>query len=69
MVLQGGLETFDKTLPVDGLSQIANRAGFQRMDTNSLVGKGREENEWHAVPMGQQVRSQLDATHAGHLDI
>src|SRR6267378_1003159 len=44
-------------------------AGPKRLRTNPLIGEGREENEWHAVPLGKQVGLQLDAAHAGHLDI
>ena len=69
MLLQGGLETLDKTVPVEGLSQVANRSGPKRLRSNSLVGEGCEENERHVVPLGKQVGLQLDAAHAGHLDI
>jgi hypothetical protein len=69
MLLQGGLETLDKAVPIEGLSQVANRPGAKRLCTNPLVGEGREENERHAVPVGKQVGLQLDAAHAGHLDI
>ena len=70
VLLQGGLETLDKAVPVEGLSQVANRPGPKRLRTNPLVGEGREENERHAVPLGKQVGLQLDAAHArafGHL--
>ena len=69
MLLQGGLETLDKAVPVEGFGQVANRPGPERLRTNALVGERREENERHAVPFGEQVRLQLDAAHAGHLDI
>ena len=69
MLLQGSLETLDKAVPVEGLRQVANRSGPKRLRTNALVGERREENERHAVPFGKQVRLQLDAAHAGHLDI
>jgi hypothetical protein len=69
MLLQGGLETLDKAVPVEGLGQVANRPGPKRLRTNALVGEGREENERHAVALGKQVGLQLDAAHTGHLDI
>src|SRR6195256_5194430 len=69
MLLQGSLETLDKTVPVEGLGQVTNRPGAERLRTNPLIGEGREENERHAVPLGKQVGLQLDAAHAGHLDI
>jgi hypothetical protein len=69
MLLQGGLETLDKAVLVEGLSQVANRPGPKRLRTSPLVGEGREENERHVVPLGNQVGLQLDAAHAGHLDI
>ena len=69
MLLQGGLETLDKAVPVEGLSQVADRPGPKRLRTNPLVREGREENERHAVPLGKQVGLQVDATHAGHLDV
>jgi hypothetical protein len=69
MLFQRGLETLDKAVTLEGFSQVANRAGPKRLRTNPLVGKGREENERHVVPLGKQVGLQLDAAHAGHLDI
>ena len=69
LLLQGSLETLDKAVPVEGLSQVADRPGPKRLGTNPLVREGREENERHAVPLGKQVGLQVDATHAGHLDI
>jgi hypothetical protein len=69
MLLQGGLETLDKAVLVEGLGQVTNRPGPKRLRTNPLVGEGREENERHLVPLGKQVGLQLDAAHAGHLDI
>ena len=69
MLLQGSLETLDKTVPVEGLSQVTNRPGPKRLRTNPLIGEGREENEWHPVTLRQQVGLQLDAAHARHLDI
>ena len=69
MLLQGSLETLDKAVPVEGLRQVANRPGPKRLRTNPLVGEGREENERHVAPLGKQVSLQLDAAHAGHLDI
>ncbi|HEY0803044.1 MAG TPA: hypothetical protein VGD54_19570, partial [Steroidobacteraceae bacterium] len=69
MLIQRGLETLDKAVPVAGFSQVANRPGPKRPRTNLLIGEGREENERHAVPLGKQVRVQLEAAHAGHLDI
>jgi hypothetical protein len=69
MLLQGSLETLDKAVPVEGLGQVTNRPGPKRLRTNPLIGEGREENERHAVALGKQVGLQLDAAHAGHLDI
>ena len=69
MLLQGSLETLDKAVPVEGLGQVTDRPGPERLRTNPLIGEGREENERHAVPLGEQVRLQLDAAHAGHLNI
>ena len=69
MLLQGGLKTLDKTVSVERLSQVANRPGPKRLRTNPLIGEGREENERHGASLGKQVGLQLDAAHAGHLDI
>ena len=69
MLLQRSLKTLDKAVPVEGLRQVANRAGPKRLRTNPLIGEGREENERHAVPLSKQVGLQIDAAHAGHLDI
>ena len=51
MLLQGSLETSDKAVPVEGLGQITNRPGTERLRTNPLIGEGREENERHAVTL------------------
>jgi hypothetical protein len=69
MLLQGGLESLDKAVPVERLGQVGNRPGFKCLRTNPFVGEGCEENERHAVPLGEQSCVQLDAAHAGHLDI
>ena len=69
MLLQGGLETLDKAALVEGLCQVANCPGPKRLRTNPLVGERREENERHMVPLSKQVGLQLNAAHAGHLDI
>ena len=69
MRLQGSLETLDKAVPVEGLGQVTDRPGPERLRTNPLIGEGREENERHAVPLSKQVGLQIDAAHSGHLDI
>lgn len=69
MLLQGRLETLDKAASVEGLSQIANRAGFERLHSNPLVREGRDENERHPVPLRKQVGLQFHAVHARHLHI
>ncbi len=69
MLFQGSLETLDKAIPVEGLGQVTNRPGPKRLRTNPLIGEGREENERHAVALGNQVGLQLDTAHAGHLHI
>jgi hypothetical protein len=69
MLLQGNLDTLDEAVPVEGLSQVANCSGPKRLRTNVLIGERGEENERHAVTLGKQVGLQLDAAHAGHLDI
>src|SRR5882757_2042538 len=69
LLLQGSPETLDKAVPVEGLGQVTNRPDPKRLGTNPLIGEGREENERHAVPLSKQVGLQLDAAHAGHLNI
>jgi hypothetical protein len=66
---QGGLKTLDKTFSFEGLGQVANRAGSERLRTNLLIGEGREKNERHLGPLAAQASLQLDAAHAGHLDV
>ena len=39
MLLQGSLETLDKAVPVEGLGQVTNRPGPERLRTNPLIGK------------------------------
>jgi hypothetical protein len=68
-ILQRSLETLDKAVAVEGLGQVANRAGPKRLRTKPFVGKGRDENERQMTPEGKQLGLHLDAAHAGHLDI
>jgi hypothetical protein len=69
MLLQGGLETLDKAVPVEGLSQVANRPGRKRVRTDLLIGKRGEKHERNTIALSAQVILQLDAAHTGHLDI
>ena len=69
MLLQGNIETLDEAVPVEGLSQVTNCSGPKRLRTNLLIGESGEENERHAVALGEQMGLQLDAAHAWHLDI
>jgi hypothetical protein len=69
MCFQGSLKTLDKTFSFEGLGQVTNRPGRERLRTNLLIGEGREKNERDAGPLAAQVSLQLDAAHAGHLDI
>jgi hypothetical protein len=69
MLLEGNLETLDQAIPVEGLRQVTNRPSLKRLRTNLIIGERREENERYSVTLGKQVGLQLDATHAGHLDI
>ena len=69
MRFQRSLKTLDKRFSLKGLGQIASRPGSERLRTNLLIGEGREKNERHAGPLAAQVSLQLDAAHAGHLDI
>jgi hypothetical protein len=66
---QGDLKTLYKAVPIEGLSQVANSSSRECLCSNSLVRERREENERHLAPLGKQVSLQLDAAHAGHLNI
>jgi hypothetical protein len=69
MLLQGNLQTLDKAVPIERLRQVTNRPSLKRLRTNLIIGKRREENERYATTFGKQMGLQLDAAHAGHLDI
>src|ERR1700686_3705164 len=64
---QSRLKTYDEHFLVEGLGQVANRPGRERLRTNLLIGEGREKNERHAGPLAAQASLQLDAGRAsGH---
>jgi hypothetical protein len=56
MLIERSVEALNQVVFVEGLDQVANCSGPKRLRTSALIGKGREENEWHAVPLGKQVR-------------
>jgi len=65
----GNLKTLGNTFPVEGLRQVANRPGRERLRTNLLIGVRRKKNERQAGPLRPQVGLQLNPAHAGHLNI
>jgi hypothetical protein len=66
MPLQGSVEAFDQRLSVEWFGQKTNRSGFPHSRTDILVGEGRNENEWHALPPGEQEGLQFDTAHGRH---
>ena len=69
MLPQGSVEAFDQRLSVERFGQQTNRSEFPHSRTDGLVGEGRNENEWHALPPGEQEGLQLDTAHGRHLDV
>src|ERR1700719_170428 len=66
---QGSVEAVDQSNSVERLGQEGNCSGLQHSRTDGLFGEGRDEDEWHAVPLGKQEGLQLDTAHGRHLDI
>src|ERR1700741_614511 len=66
---QSRVKTFDKSVAVEWLGQVADRPGRERLRTSLLIRKRGEENERNATPLGTQVILQLDTAHTGHLDV
>jgi hypothetical protein len=67
--LQSGVEAFDQSFSVEGLGQETGRSRLRSSRACALDGEGRDENERHAVSLGQQVGLQLDTAHCRHLHI
>jgi len=55
MLIERSVEALNQAVFVEGLDQVANCSGPKRLRTSALIGEGREENEWYAVPLGEQV--------------
>jgi len=69
MLPQGSVEAFDQRLSVERFGQQTNRSEFPHSRTDGLVGEGRNENEWHALPPGEQEGLQFDTAHGRHLHV
>lgn len=66
---QSRVEAFDQSFPVEGLGQETSCSRLQRSRANALNWKSRNENERHAMSLGEQVGLQFDTAHCWHLDI
>jgi hypothetical protein len=66
---QGGLQTLNKPVSVEWLRQVAHCSGSDRLRAGPLVRECCEENKWSAVTPVTQGVLQLDAAHAGHLNV
>src|SRR5271165_168756 len=69
MRFQGGLETMDEAVAVEGFRQVADRPALKRSRANLLIGEGGEENERRGIALGAQIGMQVDTAHTGHLDV
>jgi hypothetical protein len=67
--LESGVEAFDQSFSIEGLGQETGRPRLRSSRASALDGEGRDENERHAVSLGQQVGLQLDTAHCRHLHI
>jgi hypothetical protein len=67
--LQGRIEALDQGLSAEGLVQKAYRSGLHRPRPNALFVEGCDENDRHAVTLGNQEALQLDTAHARHLNV
>jgi hypothetical protein len=67
--LECHVEALDKTLLLDGLGQVADCASPKRSRTDALIREGSDEDERQTAPLNKQVSLQLNAAHAGHVDV
>jgi hypothetical protein len=67
--LQRLIEVPDQGRSVERLGQKADRTGLEGARADAFVRESRDENDRQAPPFGDQAALQLDAAHAGHLDI
>src|SRR2546423_14078006 len=66
---QGDIEACDQGFPVEGLGQVADRAGLQSSRAIALDGEGGDENERQPVSPGKQMGLQFETAHGRHSDI
>jgi len=59
-------ENCGEFVTIEGLSQVADRAGPQCSCARPIVWEGSEKNKWQIASFATQMRLELDAVHAGH---
>jgi hypothetical protein len=67
--LECHVEALDKTVLFDGLGQVADRSSPKRSRTDALIRESSDEDERQTAPLDKRVSLQLNAAHAGHVDI
>jgi hypothetical protein len=63
------LKALDKAVPVEWFRQVADRSGRKRLRAGLLIGECGEKDKRDAATLCTQMILQLDAAHAGHLDV
>src|SRR3954453_10634626 len=67
--LKGLAKAFDQAFLAVGLGEEADGAGAKRPSASPFIGKGRNEDNRHAMAVGDQSALQIDAAQARHLDV
>jgi hypothetical protein len=67
--LERVLKALDEAISVEWFREVANRPGRKRPRADLLIGECSEKNKWNAVTLRAQMILQLNAAHAGHLDV
>src|SRR3977135_1405839 len=65
----GDIEASDHILSVERFVQKADSTRRHSARLDDLVGKGRKENDWDFVTLGDQYALQLNPAHDRHLDV
>jgi len=69
MSAESGFEASSQGVAVEWFGQETGCSGLQRSLATDLDGKGRDENERHAMSLGAQLSLQFDTAHRRHSNI
>src|SRR4051794_22259017 len=66
---QCAIEAIDQPVLSVGLAHEANRSSFHRALPGSFLGKCRDENDGHAITIGEQPASQFRSAQPRHIEV